>query len=169
MSICKENIVTLASLFVSEYKQFTDSSFRRSELTLHKLLYLLQRQSYALMNQAFFEDDFEGWVYGPVIPELRGCFENEKINENADTSSLTDIQKYIIDSVIAEYGSLSPSDLIELTHNDLSWQKSRVGLSSRDYGNNIIKKEDIQQDSAGVDFYDPIYDMYLSEMEEIDG
>lgn len=162
------DIKEIASLFITEYKNFTGKSFGTSELVLHKLLYLLQRQSYALINKPFFDSDFEGWMYGPVIPELRFCFDVNAVNENEDVSTLTNEQKYIIDSVIAEYRELSSSELIELTHQDEAWKKSRIGLDKGEPGNNIINKNDIRLDASHVDFYDPIYDMYLSEMEDID-
>jgi uncharacterized phage-associated protein len=41
-----------------------------SNLQLQKLVYYAQAWHLALYDRPLFEDDFQAWVHGPVIPEL---------------------------------------------------------------------------------------------------
>ena len=41
-----------------------------SNLKLQKLVYYAQAWYLAISDEALFEEDFEAWVHGPVIPEL---------------------------------------------------------------------------------------------------
>lgn len=157
------NAREIAMSMIARYESITKSSFGSSELKLQKLMYLLQRQTLAMTGEPLFDDIFEGWVHGPVLPSLR--FFLEEPQECAEYD-LTTKEKYIIDNVIFEYGRYSAWELRELTHEENSWKNSRQGLSENDYGAEQVKLEDIKKDAEKVRIYDYEYDMYLDEFEE---
>lgn len=43
----------------------------QSELKLQKLMYFSQRESLCLTGHQLFDEEFEGWIHGPVLSSLR--------------------------------------------------------------------------------------------------
>ncbi|VEE82021.1 Panacea domain-containing protein [Enterococcus hirae] len=159
-------VMDVASFLLFSYKQIFGHDFGDSELKLQKLMYLVQRQHLALQNKPIFEENFKGWILGPVLPELRKCFQNNTIPKEVQ-GNLTVEEKYIIENVIYEFGSMSARSLVNLTHEENSWKNSRKGLDKNENGNVDISIDDIKSDAANIRIYDYNYDMYLDEFEEI--
>lgn len=159
------NVKELASEMIKRYEKITKSNFGTSELKLQKLMYFLQRQSLALTGERLFEEEFIGWVHGPVLEDLRFFLEEPS---NQKESDLNENEKYLIDSIIAEYGKYSPWELREKTHEEISWINSRVGLAETESGYSSLKLSDIKKDAEKVRVYDPVYDMYIDEFEDIE-
>ena len=152
----------IAIMLINRYNKITRSEFGSSELKLHKLMYFAQRQSLALTGKPLFSDEFEGWIHGPVLPDLRFFFDFS-FTTITPSDSLSDTEEYIIDNVISEYGSLAAWALRDLTHKESSWLKSREGLSTDGHGSIKIPLEDIITDAKKVRLYDHQYDMYIDE------
>lgn len=163
-----KDIYMYASYLVSSYERVTGNAFKNEPLYLQKLLYFAQRESYALRGVPLFDDDFEGWVNGPVIPSLWRLYKKDKSVVRRDFSELTDSEKYVIDNTIYQYGIYDPWYLRELSHNENSWKISREGLNDYENGSRIIKKSDISKDALKVRQYDHLYDMYIDEFEDAD-
>ncbi len=108
------------------------------EIRLHKLLYFAQKESYIVYERPLFEEDMEGWIYGPVSTAVRAHF--DVIPEVASIDAATN---EIVDNVLVRYGGYSISSLIEATHKENAWRKSRNGLLANERGVGIIKKDDI--------------------------
>ena len=66
-----ERIVDVAQYVYKYYLKETDEKI--DEMKLHKLLYFVQRESYVLLGKTMFNEDFEGWIHGPVSKEVRSC------------------------------------------------------------------------------------------------
>ncbi|AYW50781.1 DUF4065 domain-containing protein [Tetragenococcus halophilus] len=159
----------LAQYLVYSYEDRSGSKFQDSELKLQKMMYLAQRESLAFTDEPLFNDTFEGWKYGPVLPSLRYFFDEDyQPFDPKNESNLTNKEIYIIDNVIAEYGKFEPWALAELTHNELCWLKSRNGLDESDIGWSPISTDDIREDAKKVRLYDHEYDMYVDEFEDFD-
>ena len=161
----KRSAQEIAAYVIERYEIITNSNFGTSELKLQKLMYLLQRQSLALTGETLFNGVFEGWIHGPVLPELRYFLELPILKP---VIQATEQEEYIIDNVIREYGKYSAWELREITHKESSWKNSRAGLLDSDYGFVAIKLEDIIEDAKKVRLYDYEYDMYLDEFEDFD-
>ena len=163
------NIKKLAQYVVYSYEMRSNSQFNGSELKLQKLMYLAQRESLALTGKPLFDEPFEGWQYGPVLPQLRFYFEDdyEPFSPEND-NQLTEQEQYIIDNVICQYGKYEPWALADLTHKEKSWLKSRAGLSDGQHGYSPITADDILEDAKDVRLFDHEYDMYLDEFDEFD-
>lgn len=160
-------IIKLARYLIYSYEHFANSQFESSELKLQKLMYLIQRESFALTGKPLFENSFEGWKHGPVLPELRFFFE-DGYQPYEEKNGLTDKEKYIIDNVVEQYGKFEAWALREMSHKEISWLKSREGISEGENGNNKLSLEDIKKDSEKVRLYDHQYGMYIDEFEEFD-
>ena len=161
------NAREIAIMLINRYNKITRSEFGSSELKLHKLMYFAQRQSLALTGKPLFCDEFEGWIHGPVLPDLRFFFDFS-FTTTISSNSLNDTEEYIIDNVISEYGSLAAWALRDLTHKESAWLKSREGLSNDDHGSVKIPLEDIITDAKKVRLYDHQYDMYIDEFSDWD-
>ncbi len=127
-------------------------------------MYFAQRESFALTGEALFPSDFEGWLHGPVLVELRYFFEQDYLPYNGYSSVLSETDKYIIESVINKYGQYDAWYLRNLSHEESSWKNSRDG----EVGNKIISKDDIKKDAEKVRIYDHQYDMFLDEFDEFE-
>lgn len=156
----------LANYLVKAYEDFTDSSFDNSELRLHKLMYFVQREALAIDGTPIIDDSFEGWVHGPVIPDLRAFFTEGGLQEDFDESEIGEREKYIVANVLDQYAKYAPWTLREMTHDEISWKNSRVGLDDDERGSKKILIEDIKLDAMNVRIYDHNWGMYLDEFED---
>lgn len=158
-----ERIIDVAQYIYEEYKRQSGEVI--DEMKLHKLLYFAQRESLAITNEPLFEENFEGWKYGPVSREVRihytvdGMYYKDKRVLSAESA-------YIVKNVILQYGALASWKLSQLSHNEISWQNARKGLTEGENGDSLLSIEDIRKDAEKVRPYDAIYDMYYDEFDD---
>ena len=157
-----EKIINVAQYVFTAYKKLSGEVI--DEMKLHKLLYFAQRESLAITDNPLFDGEFEGWKYGPVCREIIGSITPDGIIY-AD-SDISEESKYIVNNIIAQYGALASWKLSELSHKEISWRNSRVGLSENENGRVKLKLEDIRTDAAKVRPYDNVWDMYYDEFED---
>jgi len=98
-----EKILNVAEYIFREYYRVTGELI--DEMKLQKLLYFSQRETLAILNKPLFNEEFEGWKYGPISREIRTVFTEDGIN--AETEDIKSESKYIINNVILEYGALA--------------------------------------------------------------
>ena len=157
-----EKIVNVAGYIFNEYKKMTGEVI--DEMKLQKLLYFSQRETLAILNKPLFEENFEGWKYGPISREIRTVYTPDGINYKIeDIESET---KDIVNNTLYEYGALASWKLSDITHKEISWLNSRKGLNKEENGNVIMSIEDIKEDAKKVRPYDHIWDMYYDEFED---
>lgn len=138
------NILEIASALNTIYQQVY-SPLRKNDMTemkMHKMLYFAQKIHYQNFGKWLFEEDFEGWVHGPVNKEVRNKFTTIKLIP-FDINKLTPEEEYTIRETVFEYGQYDALTLREMSHNDNAYINSRKGLEPNEHGNKIIKKEDI--------------------------
>lgn len=157
-----DTIVNVANYIINRYYEITNEHL--DEMKLHKLLYFTQRETFAILGRPAFEENFEGWKYGPVSREVRNNFINGEII--IPTETISDEIQYIVNNVILEYGSLASWKLSEISHQEFSWQNSRKNLTKEENGNNIILLKDIEEDAKKVRPYDYVWGMYYDEFED---
>lgn len=157
-----DRIIDAAAYVAKKYTELSGEKI--DEMKLHKLLYFIQREAFAITGERAFDGTFEGWRYGPVCQDVRANFFNGEIE--CETEDISDQLKYIANNVILEYGPLATWKLSELTHQDISWKNARKGLSSAAPGNVPLKLEDIRKDAEKIRPYDHIWDMYYDEFED---
>ena len=161
-----ERIIDVARYIFREYEKLSSTPI--DEMKLHKLLYFAQRESFAITGAPMFAENFEGWKYGPVSRVVRNCYMQGGLydgeGENGDISSEN---AYIAKNVLLQYGVYESWKLSELSHKELSWRNARKGLSPEENGVRILSMDDIRKDAEKVRPYDPIWDMYYDEFEDV--
>lgn len=160
-----ERILDVAQFVFDEYWRV--SGERIDEMKLHKLLYLAQRESFALLGCPLFSENMEAWKYGPVSVDVRMRFGKDGIE--ADTKEISLEASYMLKNVILEYGQIASWKLSELTHQELSWRNARKGLGSKGNRNEILRLDDIKKDAEKVRPYDHVWDMYYDEFDDLQG
>lgn len=158
-----EKIINVAAYVAKKYKEISGESL--DEMKIHKLLYFMQRESFAVTGQKAFDGDFEGWKYGPVCRDVRINYFNGDII--IATQDISDNLKYLANNVILEYGPLASWKLSELSHKESSWINSRIGLAPEENGNKKLSVSDIKNDAKKVRPYDHVWDMYYDEFDEV--
>lgn len=114
-----------------------------SPLKLQKLLYYSQVWHFVKYRKRLFSDVLQAWIYGPVVYDvwdnLRYIKRSAMIpsSKARDVVLPTDISNHL-DDVWNVYGSLSGSQLVDLTHNELPWRLSRKGALDSQPSTNAI-------------------------------
>ena len=156
---------TLAHYVVKAYENHTSCSFGKSELMLQKLMYFIQREALAIDGQPIVDEDFQGWVHGPVLPELRFFFDENYEEKDVD-EEIGLREKYIVANVLDQYAKYAAWTLRDMTHEEQCWRKSRIGLSENERGDVVIPLEDIRTDADKVRLYDSTWGMYIDEFDD---
>lgn len=131
----------IATRYKEEYKTDID------EMKLHKLMYFAQRESYVLFDQPLFDGVFYGWKYGPILKEVRRFFKENTLTFNG---SLSQECYQIMDRIFERYACKSSWSLSRLTHGELSWKNSRVGIEDEKNSDNPINNGDIIKDAVRI-------------------
>ncbi|MDY7013941.1 MAG: DUF4065 domain-containing protein [Cyanobacteriota bacterium] len=102
-----------------------------SNLKLQKLVYYAQAWHLALYQTPLFEEDFQAWIHGPVIPELYQKYKDYRwrpILKDVTLPKLTpDILKFL-DEVAEEYFACDSYELEQMTHAEAPWNQARENL-----------------------------------------
>jgi uncharacterized phage-associated protein len=157
--------IDVAQFIYTEYKRISGKNI--DEMKLHKLLYLSQRESLAITSEPMFSENFEGWKYGPVCREVRNCFTEDGMFAEG-IQDITNEESYIVKNVILQYGAFESWKLSEMSHKELSWKNSRIGIPEGCNGSRILELEDIRKDAEKVRPYDSIWDMYYDEFDDVE-
>jgi uncharacterized phage-associated protein len=100
-------------------------------MKLQKLVYYCQAWSMVWIGRPLFIERIEAWRDGPVVRELfaahKGRFLVSSV-QGGKSSTLTDEQKDIIDSVLGYYAGRTAQWLSERTHSERPWVDARRGL-----------------------------------------
>ena len=152
-------------IVLNEISQLWFSNIK-DEMKLHKLLYFAQRETIAILGQPMFDAEFEGWKHGPVCRKIREAFTESGID--AAYTGISFDSAYIVRNVIEEYGVLETWQLRNLSHREISWKNSRIGLNNNEAGVVTLKLSDIRIDAQKVRPYDHIWDMYYDEFDEVE-
>ena len=122
-------------------------------MRLQKLVYYCQAWGLVWDDKPLFKEEIEAWVNGPVVPELyefhTGRF-NIKTCSKGNSSKLSNNQKDTINAVLKAYRKKSTQWLIDLTHMEDPWIKSRIGLVPSERGDNLISWESMKEYYSGL-------------------
>ena len=110
--------VLAAAVYLCEKSDWT-----LTQLQIHKLLYLANMYHLVHYDEPIVDQKFEAWIYGPVQPHLYHDLKHygPDVVKKIPTSLHRRVEgthKTVLDFVFDEYGSMSVSQLIELTHRD---------------------------------------------------
>ena len=118
-------------------------------LKIQKLVYLSYVRS-LIKGLKLFDEEFQAWPNGPVVPSLYRDFKQFGYNpidqsyyiDARDTVSneLKDALPFV-EEAFAEYAPRTAFDLVAITHLDGAWSKAREGLGITDSSQNVISDE----------------------------
>lgn len=138
------SVVDIASYISKRYmKEYGE---RIDEMKLHKLLYLTQRECLIQTEEPMFEATFHAWRYGPVLPEIRLLYKQDRLN---GTLSKEEEAKYasVLNFVFSEYAHKRSSVLSNLTHCEYSWMHAREGYGKYEDSDVPMLMEDLYKDA----------------------
>ena len=160
----------LARYLVYSYENHTAARFGDNELKLQTMLYFAQRECLALVGERLFEESFEGWQEGPVLPELHFFFEEGYDPfEPLEMKKLTEREQYVLDRIVFAYGQYEGWYLADLARCEISWRNSRSGPAAESTQPKCLELADIHEDAKKVRIFDTLFDVYLDELEEFEG
>lgn len=117
-----------------------------TNLRLQKTLYYAQGYSYRALGEKLFDDEFEHWQYGPVVPDV--YFEYSvngasKIPSPEDYPPISNKFAKILNKVVATCNEFASSDLVERTHQEDPWKNTSASETiSNDSIKQFFTKED---------------------------
>ena len=123
-------------------------------LTLQKILYFIQGESFVINGREMFLETCEAWIHGPVYPEVYSMFKDFKYNPiddvrfailKAKENNLSDKECKTIDLVIKTFGEYSGKALEKITHNEDPWKIARKGYEDTISLNEIINLDSIKE------------------------
>lgn len=126
-------------------KYISESCGELLAMKLQKLMYYAQAWNLVWEEKPLFDDDFEAWANGPVLPKLYkkhcGLFNVDgSLFDEGDVNKLSDSEKSNIKKVVEFYGDHSALYLSNLTHQEDPWLKAREGLDPGVPSRKIISK-----------------------------
>lgn len=125
-----------------------------SNLQIQKLLYLAQMFHLGEYGTPMFDDDFEAWKLGPVIPSI---YRRAKIYGSKPVAKLFSDMKLpegstgraMLERVLKELPDKSPWKLVAITHWDKgAWAKN---YSQGDFGSEIPKADILDEYKSRVE------------------
>lgn len=115
-----------------------------SNLKLQKLVYYAQAWHLAVYNAPLFDEDFEAWVHGPVIPALYYEYKQfgwKPILKEVERPSFSQELQELLDEVTDEYFACDAFELEQMTHQEDPWIEARKSLPKDEASNVIIPKQ----------------------------
>ncbi len=103
-----------------------------THLKLQKLLFYAQAWSMVLFDKTLFEEDFQAWLHGPVLPSIYEKYKKFGYETIPLSNFDNDLSKEIIElleDIKGVYGEKSAKYLEDLTHSELPWLEARGGIS----------------------------------------
>ncbi|MFM7345764.1 MAG: Panacea domain-containing protein [Tagaea sp.] len=109
-------------------------------LDIQKMLYFVEGVHLALVNTPLFDEDFQAWKFGPVLPSVYRRFKRfgeSKITleviDTKENGGLSESVVSIINMVYDIFSKFQPHELVGLTHlPDTPWDATRKETGARD-------------------------------------
>lgn len=118
-----------------------------TNLKLQKLVYYAQAWYLALYGIPLFEEDFQAWIHGPVIPELYDKYKSNKwrpIEEETKPPNLSVEVEEFLKEVVEAYFDRDAYELELMTHLEEPWINARGDISIDTPSNQVISKESMK-------------------------
>lgn len=102
-----------------------DSKCWVSNLKLQKLLYFSWLEYYKRTGRPLFDEEFQAWKYGPVVPSVyyeywcnaaNILFSSKRTSEPIDEATLDFLQE-----MLRAYDKVSVSEMVERSHRSKPW------------------------------------------------
>lgn len=96
-----------------------------TNLKLQKILYFAQAYFLSKIGRPLFSDSIEAWGYGPVVPTIYHAYKRKgssPIFADADTSTISNEDKEILQKIWGTFGGYSANRLVDITHAHSPWK-----------------------------------------------
>ena len=121
-----------------------------TNLKLQKLLYYSQAWNLAERGEPLFEEDFQAWVHGPVLPTQYRRFRDfqwKPLLVEVEAPRVVGVIKRHLEEIIDVFGTETAVSLELMTHRERPWIAARGNLAPDANSNAIIPKQ------AMTDYY----------------
>ena len=142
-----EDLMNIASYIYNRYEN--ENGNKIDEMKLHKLMYFSQRESLIQDNVPLFDAIFYGWKFGPILKEIRIAYKEDSFYKEVSQDVVVRILP-IMNKVFEEYAKKDSWSLSRLTHGELSWKNSRIGVEEGSNSDNPMRLEDIREDAKRI-------------------
>lgn len=119
-----------------------------TNLKLQKLLYYSQAWFLALEDRALFEEDFQAWAHGPVLPSQYHRFKEfswRPITLDIEAPDVTEeVEKHLL-AIIEEFGTETAVALERMTHRETPWLTARDDLPAGAISTAEISKSSMKE------------------------
>jgi len=142
------HVSQIADWVLCYFRDHLDDSV--SPLKLQKLLYYCQAWHLAILECPLFEEDFQAWMHGPVIPSLYHQFKDYGFNSincppELKAVDLADDTHELLIEVMDKYGEHTARYLELLTHQEEPWLSARGNRSIEERCGAVIDKETMKR------------------------
>ncbi len=130
-----------------------------THLKLQKLMFYAQSWSLVLLDKSLFQEDFQAWSHGPVLPSIYESYKQysyDTIPICSCDNNLTNEVVTLLEDIKNVYGEKSAKYLERLTHSELPWIEARGGISLEMRSTTPISKATMK------DFYTKLYERNTS-------
>jgi uncharacterized phage-associated protein len=118
-----------------------------SNLKLQKLLYYAQAWHLALYDVPLFEEDFEAWIHGPVIPSLYEQYQTfgwQPLLKEVQKPQFSEELQNFLKEVTNEYFILDTLELEMMTHREAPWIEARGNMPIDEPSLTIISQQSMK-------------------------
>lgn len=144
-----EKMYTAMNIASEIIRQYGEQHKAITNLKLQKVLYYVQVYSLQNEGQALFNDDFQAWRHGPVIPEVYDVFRKYVSDEiKADDKTvlsnrveIDEITRGVIEKIVEKTLTLDAWEMVYKTHETRPWKDTYIPNM-----NCVITKEQIRRD-----------------------
>ncbi len=138
------NLDAIADYFI--YVANDTGSFL-SNLKLQKLVYYAQAWHLGIFDTPLFDEDFEAWVHGPVIPYLFYKYKEfgwkPILKEVQQPNFIPELEEFL-ENLTEEYFICDGYELELMVTREDPWKIARKGLARNEPSHAIITKESMR-------------------------
>ncbi len=118
-----------------------------SNLKLQKLLYYAQAWNLAFYGEPLFNEEFEAWIHGPVVPRQFHRFKHLRwATIDTDVEPVMDAELHAhLEKILEAYGKASANQLERLSHSESPWRDARGDLAPDVSSKTVISKPSMKK------------------------
>jgi uncharacterized phage-associated protein len=144
MSSLNINAANVAQYIVKFFQECEDPV---TNLKLQKLLYYVQGWHLGIYNKPIFNEDFQAWVHGPVIPEIYFQYKENSWNPIVNDAGKIDLPEKIknhVNEVLEVYGGDTGWALELRSHKEAPLLDARGNIPPDEASDKVIPKGSMQ-------------------------
>lgn len=100
-------------------------------------------------GEPLFNATFYGWKYGLILKEIRSAYKDGTFVNIIPKKFIRDCS-LTLKKVLEEYAGKDSWSLSRLTHGEISWKNSRIGIPEEQNSDNPMSLEDIRADAERI-------------------